>query len=128
MKTILIVDDENEIIENISYDIRDMNLKVISASNGKEALLKAKNNQIDFIFTDINMPLIDGLTLIKKLSRIGVNVPIVFLSAEWESRFLPLDEYETQSIIFKSHAILKKPYEVKQIRELLFKGLNLKSI
>lgn len=55
--------------------------KVYEASDGEEALEIFRNNTIDIIFSDIQMPNMDGLELSKKIRQINENIPIVIISA-----------------------------------------------
>ena len=83
MKTILIVED-NEFIRNEINDIFTMeNYNVIEAPNGLEGYIKATNNLPDIIVSDIMMPFLNGFEMYKKLksNRITENIPIIFLSA-----------------------------------------------
>jgi two-component system chemotaxis response regulator CheY len=59
-------------------------LKVITANDGAQGIEKAKANKIDLIFSDVNMPVMDGLTMvenIKKLPELSF-VPVVMLTTE----------------------------------------------
>ncbi|NER26844.1 MAG: response regulator [Symploca sp. SIO1C4] len=84
--TILFVDDEISLhrIINLKFrkKIRDNEWNFIFASNGLEALQKLlENSQISLVITDINMPEMDGLTLLEKLNDIDLNLKAVVLSA-----------------------------------------------
>ncbi len=71
MKTILIADDEKLIragIRKILNDNLETKVNFIEARNGQEALELCKNNTIDLIITDIRMPLMDGVQLMKELN------------------------------------------------------------
>ena len=66
MKNVLIVDDEETlllIIETRFEDYKDQ-FKVLTASNGKEAIQILESNVIDFVVTDLNMPILDGIELL----------------------------------------------------------------
>jgi sigma-B regulation protein RsbU (phosphoserine phosphatase) len=72
--TILVVDDEPDlellITQRFRKEIRDKALKFVFASNGQEALAKlGANGDTDVVLTDINMPVMDGLTLLSNLSE-----------------------------------------------------------
>ena len=67
--SILIVDDEEDILEFISYNLRKQNYKVSTSSNGKEALRIARRDRPDLILLDIMMPEMDGIEVCKTLRR-----------------------------------------------------------
>lgn len=58
--------------------------QVTQAANGAEGLIKARSGAIDMVITDLNMPVMDGLTLIRELRKLPAfrGVPIVFLTTE----------------------------------------------
>ena len=65
--TALIADDSASIRLVLSITLRDAGIEVIEATNGQEALSAAEKQQFDFVITDINMPVMDGVDLIKQL-------------------------------------------------------------
>ncbi|HEY8350318.1 MAG TPA: response regulator transcription factor [Clostridia bacterium] len=80
--TILLADDEKEIVDLLSLYLENAGLSVIGASNGREALdvLCRKDVKIDAAVLDIMMPEMDGYTLVRKI-REASNIPILILSA-----------------------------------------------
>lgn len=80
---ILIVDDEPDILEFLSYNFRKKNFAVCTANNGVEGLQKAALEQPHIIISDILMPEMDGIEMCKKLrtkSELDFT-PILFLTA-----------------------------------------------
>lgn len=63
----LIVDDSASVRMVLSITLKDAGINVVEATNGEEALAKVTKQQFDFIITDIEMPKVNGLELIKKL-------------------------------------------------------------
>lgn len=81
--TLLVVED-NPDLRQFLYSILHVQYNVILAENGKEGLLKARQEMPDFILTDVTMPVMDGITMvhyIKQDSTIA-HIPIVILSAK----------------------------------------------
>lgn len=79
--TILIADDESEILEVLEMYLENDGLSVIKATNGLEALNAVNQEKIDMAIIDIMMPEIDGLRLLKKI-REKSNIPVLILSAK----------------------------------------------
>ena len=79
-KTVLIVDDDRDIVTLISKSLTLEQFNVRPAHSGKEALSLLQNFIIDFVILDINMPDMDGLEVCRKI-RTSHNIPILFLSA-----------------------------------------------
>jgi two-component system alkaline phosphatase synthesis response regulator PhoP len=82
-KTILVVDDEKDIVEMLKYNLEKEGYKVATARDGKQALEQAKRN-IDLILLDIMMPEMDGLDVLRELKRSEKtkSIPVLFLTAK----------------------------------------------
>lgn len=95
MKKILIVDDEHDILEIISYNLKKEGYDVYTATNGNDGINKAKEILPDLILLDVMMPEKDGIETCQELRRIPElnNTLIIFLSARSEE-FSQLAGYE----------------------------------
>lgn len=82
--TLLIVDDSASMRQMVSFTLKDAGYGVVAASNGKDALTKLDGQKISMVITDLNMPEMDGIELIRQLrSRPGFKfTPIVMLTTE----------------------------------------------
>jgi two-component system alkaline phosphatase synthesis response regulator PhoP len=83
---ILLVDDEQDILDFLSYNLEKENYVVDTATNGKDAISKAKKNQPDLIVLDVMMPGMDGIETCREIRNIDTlkNVLIAFLTARNE--------------------------------------------
>ncbi len=83
---ILLVDDEDDILEFISYNLEKEGFTVFTANNGKEALKIAEKNQPHLILLDLMMPEMDGITTCEEIRKIPVlqHTLIAFLTARGE--------------------------------------------
>ena len=83
---ILVVDDEEDILELVRYNLAKEGYQVTGALTGEDALKKARSNSFDLIVLDLMLPGIDGLEVAKRLknSPKTEQVPIVMLSAKGE--------------------------------------------
>lgn len=83
---ILLVDDEQDILDFLSYNLEKEGYLVESATNGKDAITKAKKNTPDLIVLDVMMPGMDGIETCRELRQIDSwkNVLIAFLTARNE--------------------------------------------
>ena len=84
MATILAVDDSNTIRQLVTMALKGAGYQVVEAGNGQEALNTAQSQQVDLVLTDINMPVMDGITLVKELRKLGSYrlTPILMLTTE----------------------------------------------
>ncbi|MBK1840908.1 response regulator [Azospirillum sp. YIM B02556] len=83
-KTVLAVDDSASMRQMVKLTLSTAGYQVVEAADGREALAKAKGTAFDMVLTDLNMPNMDGLTLIRELRTLSTyrGVPIVFLTTE----------------------------------------------
>ena len=83
---ILLVDDDPDIIEIVSYNLVQEGFEIFTASNGKEAILKAIKEIPDLIIMDVMMPEMDGMEACENIRRIPAlnHVIITFLTARSE--------------------------------------------
>ncbi|GJD30269.1 Chemotaxis protein CheY [Methylobacterium adhaesivum] len=84
MATILAVDDSPSIRQMIKVVLGGAGHTIIEAGDGAEGLAKAKSNAVHLVITDLNMPVMNGLDMIKNLRGLPsvTGVPILFLSTE----------------------------------------------
>lgn len=83
-KQFLVVDDSASMRQLVSFTIKEAGFDVIVAENGKDALAKLGGQKVDMVVTDLNMPEMDGITLIKQLRSLPAYkfTPIVMLTTE----------------------------------------------
>lgn len=81
-KTILIVEDETSMLRALTDKLSREGFAVLEAKNGKEGLEIALKEQPALILLDIVMPVMDGMTMLKKLraDTYGKNVPVILLT------------------------------------------------
>lgn len=84
MATILAVDDSASMRQMVSFTLQGAGYEVIEASDGQEAFEKAKAQPVDLVLSDVNMPVMDGITLIKNLRTLDTYkfTPILMLTTE----------------------------------------------
>ena len=83
-KTILIVDDSASIRQLVGYTLRDAGYQVIEATDGLEGLEKAQACRLGLVITDIDLPMLDGLELVRTLRVCAdyATIPILLLTTE----------------------------------------------
>ncbi|TAL58503.1 MAG: response regulator transcription factor, partial [Bacteroidetes bacterium] len=83
---ILLVDDEPDILEFLSYNLKKEGYTILTASNGKDAISLAKKENPELIVLDVMMPGMDGMEVCKELRNISSlkHVIIAFLTARNE--------------------------------------------
>ena len=83
-KTIMTVDDSASVRQMVSFTLKEAGYDVIEACDGRDALGKIGGRPLDLIITDLNMPNMDGIELIRNVRKDAVHrfVPIIMLSTE----------------------------------------------
>ncbi len=81
-KKILIVDDSNVVRMTLSGILKEAGYEVVEAEDGQMALDRAAQTKIDLVVSDVNMPVMDGLTFVKELKNTPEYryVPIIMLT------------------------------------------------
>ncbi len=84
MSRILAVDDSASMRQMVSFTLKGAGFDVTEAGDGQEALEIAKNNVFDLVLSDVNMPVMDGITLVKNLREMSdyKYIPILMLTTE----------------------------------------------
>jgi len=83
-KSILIVDDSESIREVVSFTLENEGYDVLIGEDGKDALKFFDGRQIDLLITDLHMPIMDGIELIREVRKLEdyKRMPILFLTTE----------------------------------------------
>ena len=83
-KRIMTVDDSASIRQMVSFTLKEAGYEVAEAVDGRDALNKLSGAPVHMVITDLNMPNLDGIGLIKELRKDAVHrfVPIVMLTTE----------------------------------------------
>ena len=121
-KEIIIVDDFKNtrwIVEQILQ--KEDDLKVHSAENGQEALNMFDGRQIDLLITDLNMPVMDGIELVKAVRNLEKYryIPIIMLTTERDP------EKKQKALNIKVTTWIQKPFEQGQFRKIVRKALRI---
>lgn len=81
-KRVFIAEDETNILETIVLNLELEGYEVGFEKNGRLALHKLKNETFDLIILDVMMPELDGFTICENIRTLGINTPVLFLTAK----------------------------------------------
>jgi len=115
---ILITDDEPDMREIFSAWLRSLGAKVMEVADGKEALEAMANQRFDALVTDVRMPRIDGIELVRCLHRSGSYTPVIIFVSGFVDLPLP-DAYD-----LGVEAVLAKPCHRKELVEALRRSIR----
>jgi two-component system, chemotaxis family, chemotaxis protein CheY len=118
----LVVDDSPPMRKMIVFALsRIPGLTLVEADDGVDALRKLAGRRFDLIITDINMPILDGLKLVKRLraDETYVGVPIIIITTEGAA------EDRQRALALGANAYITKPIQAAQVIKLVRQTLGL---
>ncbi|MCK4440412.1 MAG: EAL domain-containing protein [Sulfurovaceae bacterium] len=105
---VLYVEDNSTIRETTKKLLNCFFKNITIAIDGEDGYNKFKKNKFDLVITDINMPKLNGIDMIKKIREIEINIPILILSSHTDT------ESFLKSIKYRIHGYILKPFQKKQ--------------
>ena len=83
-KLIMTADDSASVRQMVAFTLKQNGYEVIEAVDGQDALTKLSTKKVDMLLTDLNMPKLDGIGLIRGVRKCSLNkfIPIVMLTTE----------------------------------------------
>jgi len=112
----LIVDDSSVMRKIVERSLRQAGIEfaeVREASNGAEGLGALKNETMDLILCDINMPVMDGLEFLRQLQTVdnAKGVPVVMITTEGS------ESHVVQALSIGARGYIRKPFTPEQVKE-----------
>lgn len=112
----LIVDDSSVMRKIVERCLRQAGVEiqeVYNASNGIEGLALVKENRLDLVLTDINMPVMDGLEFVRQMQGLenGRNTPIVMITTEGGEKQV------LEALSLGAKGYIRKPFTPEQVKE-----------
>lgn len=110
-KVVLNVDDSASVRQMVKLTLSGAGYEVIQANDGSEGLARARDTVVDMVVTDLNMPNMNGLTLICELRKLPAykGVPILFLTTESD------EEMKKQAKAAGATGWITKPFQQDQL-------------
>ncbi len=118
-KTVLIVDDEEDILSLLEKTLDKSGFKALSSTSAIEALVMLQDNLVSVLITDVRMPGMDGLSLIQQAHEIKPDVPIIVMTG--------YGDYDTaiEALDRGAFYFINKPFNMKTIVDAVLKGVRL---
>lgn len=120
LKKVLIVDDEEDMVwslrQNLNNDL--LQVEILTASSGEEALAVLSSNHIDLVLTDIRMPGMSGLDLLLEVKNRFPYTVVIIMTA------FPSNEFKKEALLRGSLNFIEKPFDIKELRELIRHALR----
>lgn len=118
-KTILTVDDSISIRQMVAFTLKNAGYEVLEAIDGLDAITKLNSSQVNLIITDLNMPNLDGIELIKQVRKNPIHrfVPVLMLTTESH------DEKKAAGKAAGATGWIVKPFKPEQLLAVVKKVL-----
>lgn len=119
-KLVLVVDDENVTRRVVTYALKAIQIDVISAENGAQAIALAQEQNPQLAIIDINLPDMDGFEVMRQLKQTPqlADIPMIIFTA----RNHPQDEATAMSA--GAAGFLYKPFSTQELRALVIQHLD----
>jgi DNA-binding response OmpR family regulator len=119
-KKILVVDDEEDLVTLLAWNLRRSGYRVIPAFDGSMAVLKADEHSPDLILLDVMLPGSDGLVVLSRLRRreITRRVPIIMVTARRESSLI------FESLRLGATDVMLKPFAMTEMMHWVARWLS----
>jgi len=118
MKKILLAEDDKNLSRSVDILLTLDGYEVISVYDGEEALNKLLRQKFDLLITDIVMPGLNGVDLIKKIRKLNQDIPIMVVSGKLNDSLI--EQLESSGIQY----ILPKPINPTRFRKMVQKIFN----
>jgi len=117
--TILYAEDEKDLREVTHQILKGFTKKQYVAQNGQEGLelFKKYEKEIDLIITDVNMPILNGLDMVKEIKKINMNIPIIVATA------FSNKEYLLEAIDIGVDKYVLKPIDISKLLQVMSQSL-----
>ena len=116
-KTIMVVDDSASLRQVVSIALKGAGYDVIEGCDGKDAIAKLSGKKVNLIISDVNMPNMDGITMVKEVKKLPDHrfTPIIMLTTESQ------DDKKREGQAAGAKAWVVKPFKPDQILQAVAK-------
>ena len=121
-KTILAVDDEPHMLRLLEISLKQAGYKPVLATDGKEALQVIKNQTIDLVVSDLHMPSMNGLDLLKHIRQLSENLPFIMVTAQGEIKTA------VEAMKLGAADYILRPFDLETLEIAIAKALSVKRL
>jgi DNA-binding NtrC family response regulator len=119
---ILVIDDDQTLLKFFKIHLNKFFSKIVVVKNAKEAIEALGEKEIDLVISDIRMPRMDGIQLMKKVRLHDPSIPVFLVSGAL------LTPEQVTSIDEKADGFLKKPFSIDDLHGYIANGLRVRDI
>ncbi len=118
---ILVIDDDNTLLKFFKIHLNKFFSRVIVVKNAKEAIDTLREKEIDLVISDVRMPRMDGLQLMRRVRRHDAGIPVMLISGGL------LTEEELTVAQEEADGFLRKPFSVDELHAFLDQGMEMRA-
>ena len=122
MRKILVVDDEEDVRDTLYNVLKSLNYEPYTAASGAEALEIIKTTSIDVVLSDLYMPEMDGIELLKRIRAVDAKMVFLMITAH------PTVETAVEAIKKGAYDYLTKPFHIEEVRLKINRALEKKGM
>lgn len=119
---ILVIDDDETLLKFFKIHLNKFFSRIVVVKNAKDAVTALTEKQIDLVISDIRMPRVDGIQLMKKVRNHDPSIPVFLVSGAM------LDEAQMESVDNKADGFLRKPFTIDELHDFVANGLRVREI
>jgi two-component system response regulator PilR (NtrC family) len=121
MFSILLVDDEPNIIEVLEIIFREEHMEVFKATSGSEALALLRHRKVDLVISDIRMPDVSGVDILKEAKQFTPDTIFIMITA------FATTETAIEALNHGAFDYLTKPFQIEELRSIVHRALETKN-
>jgi two-component system response regulator PilR (NtrC family) len=118
MPTILVVDDEPNIIEVLEMVLQDEGMEVLKSSSGREALRLMREKKVDVVISDIRMPDFSGVELLREAKQLSPDTIFIMITA------FASTETAIEALQHGAYDYITKPFRMEELRDIVYRALE----
>ncbi|HLV00215.1 MAG TPA: sigma-54 dependent transcriptional regulator, partial [Acidobacteriota bacterium] len=121
-KRILLVDDDRNFLRVLNYHIEDLGFHTVALSSPRKALQSLQELEIDLVVSDLRMPEMDGIELLKEIKKLSPELPVIVLTAHGSI------DRAVEAIKNGAFDFLTKPFEKEEVLQTIKNALRMQDL
>jgi DNA-binding NtrC family response regulator len=117
-KSILLVDDDPGILKAVSWVLADEGYQVASTSDSHRAIERLERKGYRLLITDLAMPFIDGITLLRKAKDLNPRTKVIVMTADQEPKS------RAEAMTLRADAYILKPFDITDLKKQVSRCLQ----
>ena len=122
METILLIDDEVDVLYSFRRIFADSGVDILTSSNGEEGLAKILSAKPDMVLMDVRMAGLSGLETLRKIRELDTKLPVIIMTAYGTT------QTAIEAMKLGAYNYILKPFDVPKLKSLIFTTLKVPAV